>query len=140
MEHCLFALVAQFFSDMMADKNLVIVEVSNNRPKSYRTIHVEGARLSWASFISLGVAVMLLHNIFGPGFRGMAEPGAGVGMYRTPPLWGIKDTAPYLHDGRAETLESAIELHKGEAQGVRDAYTVLSPEDQQALVLFLRDL
>ena len=83
---------------------------------------------------------LLLHNIFGPGFRGMAEPGAGVGWYRTPPLWGIKDTAPYLHDGRAETLESAIELHKGEAQGVRDAYTVLSPEDQQALVLFLRDL
>lgn len=83
---------------------------------------------------------LLLHDIFGPGFRGMAEPGAGVGLYRTPPLWGIKDTAPYLHDGRAETLESAIEMHKGEAQAVRDAYFALPIGDQQALLAFLRDL
>ncbi len=83
---------------------------------------------------------LLLHNVMPADFRGMAEPGAGVGMYRTAPLWGIKDTAPYLHDGRAETLEQAIELHAGEAQGVTDAYLALSAEQKLALMKFLRDL
>lgn len=83
---------------------------------------------------------LLLHNVMPAGFRGMAEPGAGVGLYRTPPLWGVRDTAPYLHDGRAETLEQAILLHAGEAQGVRDAFAARSAADQQALLLFLQDL
>jgi len=29
--------------------------------------------------------------------------------YKTPPLWGVADSAPYLHDGRATTLRAAIE-------------------------------
>src|SRR5262249_48305510 len=28
--------------------------------------------------------------------------------WRTPPLWGLRDSAPYLHDGRAQTLDDAI--------------------------------
>ena len=32
--------------------------------------------------------------------------------WRTPPLWGVRDSAPYLHDGRAATLEEAIALHE----------------------------
>src|SRR6185369_13240950 len=35
--------------------------------------------------------------------------------WRTPPLWGVRDSGPYLHDGRAETLEQAIAFHGGEA-------------------------
>src|SRR5207245_1572799 len=35
--------------------------------------------------------------------------------WRTAPLWGVADSAPYLHDGRARTLEEAIQLHGGEA-------------------------
>ena len=31
-------------------------------------------------------------------------------------LWGVADTAPYLHDGRATTLFQAINAHGGEAQ------------------------
>ena len=83
---------------------------------------------------------LLLHNVMEPGFRGMAEPGADVGFYRTPPLWGIVDTAPYMHDGRAETLRDAIEMHAGEALGVRNAYLALSPMDQEAVLRFLEDL
>jgi len=58
----------------------------------------------------------------------------------SPPLWGIKDTAPYLHDGRAETLEQAIAMHAGEATAVTNAYVALSAQDKQSLLLFLRDL
>ncbi len=83
---------------------------------------------------------LLLHNVMPAGFRGMAEPGAPVGAYRTPPLWGIGDTAPYLHDGRAENLEQAILGHFGEADGVRAAFAARSAEQREALLLFLQDL
>jgi CxxC motif-containing protein (DUF1111 family) len=83
---------------------------------------------------------LLLHNVMPSGYRGMAEPGAGVGMFRTPPLWGIKDTAPYMHDGRAETLSAAILAHDGEAAGVRDALLQRVQADRDALLRFLEDL
>ena len=35
--------------------------------------------------------------------------------WRTPPLWGVADSAPYLHDGRAATLAEAIKLHAGQS-------------------------
>ena len=83
---------------------------------------------------------LLLHNVMPAGFRGMAEPGAEAGFYRTPPLWGIKGTAPYMHDGRAEDLRGAILAHFGEADAVRQNFTNLSIADQDALILFLEDL
>ncbi len=83
---------------------------------------------------------LLLHNIMDSDFRGMDDPGAGVGMYRTPPLWGIKDTAPYLHDGRGEDLVDAIMHHHGEAAQVRANYLALLSSEQAALILFLEDL
>ena len=40
--------------------------------------------------------------------------------YRTPPLWGVTHTAPYLHDGSASDLEEAIiKGHFGEAEAAR---------------------
>ena len=83
---------------------------------------------------------LLLHNVMPDDYRGMAEPGAGVGFFRTPPLWGIADTAPYMHDGRAEDLHGAILDHHGEAAQVRMSYEALTPSQQQALILFLEDL
>jgi len=83
---------------------------------------------------------LLLHDIWPASFRGMAEPGADVGLYRTPPLWGIAETAPYMHDGRAETLTDAILLHDDEALAVRQAYEALTTGDREALLLFLKDL
>ncbi len=50
--------------------------------------------------------------------------------FTTARLWGIADTAPYLHDGRATTLRQAIDAHGGEAQSVRDAFHALSDEEQ----------
>ena len=83
---------------------------------------------------------LLLHDVMPPFFRGMAEPGAGVGMYRTPPLWGISHSAPYMHDGRAETLLDAILHHDSEAAGVRQAFEALAQAEKDALILFLEDL
>ena len=60
--------------------------------------------------------------------------------WRTPPLWGVRDSAPYLHDGRAPTLDEAIRAHAGEAEPSAKAYSALSITDQQLLVSFLESL
>lgn len=60
--------------------------------------------------------------------------------FTTARLWGIADTAPYLHDGRATTLFEAIEFHGGEAQTARDAFLALPNVERRKLLKFLRRL
>jgi CxxC motif-containing protein (DUF1111 family) len=60
--------------------------------------------------------------------------------WRTPPLWGVRDSAPYLHDGRADTLDQAIALHGGQGMGPASRYFKLSPSDQQKVRAFLKSL
>lgn len=60
--------------------------------------------------------------------------------WRTPPLWGCRDSAPYLHDGRAETLEQAIAFHGGEAVVPAQKYFMLPPAERQQLLAFLKSL
>jgi len=60
--------------------------------------------------------------------------------YTTGRLWGIADTAPYLHDGRATTLTDAILWHGGEAETVRNNFAALSEDDRDDLIDFLRSL
>ena len=61
--------------------------------------------------------------------------------FRTPPLWGISDTGPFLHDGSAETLDNAIrDGHDHEAEAARLAYEGASTADQGQLITFLETL
>jgi CxxC motif-containing protein (DUF1111 family) len=60
--------------------------------------------------------------------------------FLTRPLWGLADSAPYLHDGRAPTLHDAIVLHGGEADAAQKAYLKLPPARQRALQIFLYSL
>ncbi len=55
-------------------------------------------------------------------------------------LWGLADTAPYLHDGRALSIFEAIAFHGGEAQRVRDRFLRLSKGGQDALLSYLGTL
>jgi cytochrome c peroxidase len=61
-------------------------------------------------------------------------------VWLTRSLWGLADTAPYLHDGRAPTVHDAILWHGGEAQEARDRYEALPEQDRAALRLFLASL
>ncbi|MGK0169204.1 MAG: CxxC motif-containing protein (DUF1111 family), partial [Gammaproteobacteria bacterium] len=61
-------------------------------------------------------------------------------QFITARLWGIADTAPYLHDGRASTLTEAILLHGGEAENAAEAFDALTDEGEAALISFLRTL
>ena len=58
----------------------------------------------------------------------------------TAKLWGVADTAPYLHDGRAFTLNEAILMHGGEAAQARGAYSVASVDQKNELLSFLMTL
>jgi CxxC motif-containing protein (DUF1111 family) len=60
--------------------------------------------------------------------------------WRTPPLWGIRDSSPYLHDGRAPTLERAIALHDGQAERSARAYFSLTPRERLQVQSFLKSL
>jgi mono/diheme cytochrome c family protein len=70
-------------------------------------------------------------------------------MFMTRPLWGVADTGPWLHDGRATTLMQAIMMHgdskvpvanRSEAAPIIDAFEKLSDGDKQAVVNFLLSL
>jgi CxxC motif-containing protein (DUF1111 family) len=70
-----------------------------------------------------------------------AEPiGARRQEWRTPPLWGLRDSAPYMHDGRAATIEQAIVLHGGEGQNSARRYFKLTPAERLQLTMFLSSL
>jgi CxxC motif-containing protein (DUF1111 family) len=60
--------------------------------------------------------------------------------WRTPPLWGVADSAPYLHDGRAATLEDAIKLHAGQATKSAQRFAELEPLQRVELIAFLNTL
>jgi CxxC motif-containing protein (DUF1111 family) len=60
--------------------------------------------------------------------------------WKTPPLWGVADSAPYFHDGASKTLEAAIQRHHGDAQAVLDLYRKLPAEEMQAIHAFLKAL
>jgi hypothetical protein len=60
--------------------------------------------------------------------------------WRTPPLWGVRDSGPYLHDGRAQTLEQAIALHGGQGANAAQRFFALSPRQRLQIESFLKSL
>jgi CxxC motif-containing protein (DUF1111 family) len=60
--------------------------------------------------------------------------------WRTPPLWGVADSAPYLHDGRAATLEEAIQMHGGQGKRAARNFERLSRDERAAMIAFLQTL
>ena len=58
----------------------------------------------------------------------------GDGSIKTFPLRGIKDSPPYLHDGRLLTLEDTVEFHNLVLE------TKLTEQEKKDLVAFLRCL
>jgi CxxC motif-containing protein (DUF1111 family) len=74
---------------------------------------------------------------------GISQGNANGNQFRTAPLWGIGQRIFFLHDGRTNNLVTAIEQHASsgsEANQVIENFNMLSTNDQQALVNFLRSL
>jgi len=90
---------------------------------------------------------LLVHDM-GPGLDdGYTEGDAKTSEWRTAPLWGL-GLAPgvqggsyyLLHDGRAHSIEQAIEMHGGEAAVSEKRFSALSAQEQSQLVTFLKSL
>ena len=77
----------------------------------------------------------LLHDV-GTG-DGIIQPPAGANELRTPPLWGISESAPYLHDGSAATIPDAIARHANQGAAAQQAFAALSDPERRALLAFL---
>jgi CxxC motif-containing protein (DUF1111 family) len=82
---------------------------------------------------------LLLHEMGSLG-DGIAQANAGTHEMRTAPLWGLRARHPYLHDGRATTVDDAIRKHDGEASVSRDRYLHLTPPQRQQLLDFLNSI
>lgn len=103
----------------------------------------------------------LLVHAMGPGLADFVNQGlAGPDEFRTAPLWGVGQRLFFLHDGRATTLNDAIQAHsstnpncspgqvtspdgvacQSEANQVVAAFNKLSASDQQSIIAFLQSL
>ena len=90
---------------------------------------------------------LLLHDMGSDLDDGYTEGSAKTFEWRTPPLWGLglspnAQGGKYflLHDGRAGSIEAAIQLHGGEALQSRNAFNQLTGADKNALLKFLKSL
>ena len=82
---------------------------------------------------------LLLHDM-GPDLADICLGLAAPAEFRTEPLVGVRLAHHFLHDGRATTLEQAIELHGGEGSGARDRFKALTPKEREAVIAFLKTL
>lgn len=91
-----------------------------------------------------------LHNM-GVGLQDVSKQETDVtGVYvpapffLTRPLWGVGDTGPWLHDGRAQNLDEAIRYHSSqgsEANPIIDVYmNQLNQQQRTDLINFLQSL
>lgn len=81
----------------------------------------------------------LLHDMGSLG-DGIVQGEARGTEIRTAPLWGVSRQPRWLHDGRAVSMEQAIDQHLGQAQASRDQWQRLSATDRANLVAFLRSI
>ena len=79
---------------------------------------------------------LLLHDMGTLG-DGIAQGAATPREMRTTPLWGLRASPPYLHDGRAPTVHDAIAAHEGEGRVSRDRYLRLTLAQRRQLLDYL---
>ena len=82
---------------------------------------------------------LLLHDM-GPKLADICFGLATPSEFRTEPLMGMRLVTHFLHDGRANSPEQAVEMHDGEGARARDLFEALPAADRAALVAFLKTL
>ena len=90
---------------------------------------------------------LLLHDM-GPDLNdGYTEGSAKPQEWRTPLLWGLglspnSQGGEYflMHDGRAKSIEEAIQLHSGEANTSKNNFNLLQSTEKNMVIKFLKSL
>ena len=73
-------------------------------------------------------------ELFGPG--GPLPLIIACNLFKTPSLWGIRQTGPYFHDNSSKTLEEVAEQYTFMFK--REAGITLTPQDEADIVAFLK--
>lgn len=60
--------------------------------------------------------------------------------WKTPPLWGVADSAPYFHDGQSPSLSAAINRHGRDGAYSRENFERLDSGERWAVMVFLKSL
>jgi CxxC motif-containing protein (DUF1111 family) len=84
----------------------------------------------------------LVHDMGGLGDR-IGNYGDTVGVtqrMRTAPLWGLRFRTLFLHDGRTNSLTTAITQHQGQGAAAATAFNNLSAAAKSDLIAFLQSL
>ena len=82
---------------------------------------------------------LLLHDM-GPELASTCTQGAAPSEWKTARLVGLGHRSEFLHDGRVQRIQDAIELHGGEAAGSRDIFRRLNQQARDQVLAFLRSL
>jgi CxxC motif-containing protein (DUF1111 family) len=109
-----------------------------------KTFTTEKSPLTGQSNVTLQpLSDFALHEM-GTGLAdGVSQGTANGNEFRTAPLWGVGQRIFFLHDGRTKDLHEAIQQHASrgsEANAVINNYNLLSRDDKQALINYLRSL
>lgn len=86
---------------------------------------------------------LLVHDMGAQFADGLSDFDAGPSEWKTAPLLGLRHLPRYLHDGRADTVERAIELHgepDSEAFESVRMFRALDAADRAALLRFVSAL
>ncbi len=109
-----------------------------------KSLTTEKSRLTGQSNVTIQPYSDFAVHDMGAGLAdGVSQGGANGNEFRTAPLWGVGQRIFFLHDGRTKDLHEAIQQHASrgsEANAVIGNYNLLSRDDKQALVNFLRSL
>jgi hypothetical protein len=132
---------------MMVLKDPTFRTTSRITGKTYTvdlTKAVEAPRLVYNEQLG-GYPVWLFSDMrrhdMGPEANGKHAPsGLGANEYLSRRLWGLAGSPPYFYDGRAPSLDMAIEAHGGEAAFARDEFVELTTAQKGSLRMFLLGL
>lgn len=90
---------------------------------------------------------LLLHDMGSALNDNYTEGSAQTSEWRTPPLWGLglspnSQGGQYflMHDGRAKSIEEAIQMHGGEATNSKNNFNTLNDANKLKLIKFLKSL
>jgi CxxC motif-containing protein (DUF1111 family) len=133
-------------AQVIAGKNLFrLAGCESCHKQTQRTGYSPVAALSFKEFYPY--TDLLLHDM-GPALDdGYTEGTAKTSEWRTPALWGLglspnSQGGGYflMHDGRARSIEEAIQLHGGEASASREKFNQMAQAERAALIRFLKSL
>lgn len=139
--------VAGIYSDMLlhdmgkAFADRVAAPLDVVPPQVRSETHIQALRSQRVNYAGVSTTLTLVPTttttVFPPSLNDLTK---ATQAFRTPALWGVADSGPYLHDGRAETLDDAIRLHDGQSKPIADRYAALPSYQQTQLLAFLGTL